>query len=342
MTIERRFLKGAQVRSRKGDKPGIEGIGAVYNQEYDNGWFIETIKPGAFDDVLKQDPDVRCLFNHEPDNVLGRTKSKTLRVTDSPDGLRYDCDTDPNTRIGSDVRAMIERGDVDGCSISFAVGQDCWRDEFDANGKYVRSTREIEKFAALYDVGPVTFPAYSQTSVEARSAQWPSGIPAEIRSHVPTLRSDDPTKKVDGEQLTRHCFLLVGDPDKTDTWELPWKFSTDEKTKSHLRDALARFDQVKGFSDELLDAAWKKLVMLCGHYGIDVADKERPRSASPAGEHRDEEACSCDCAACQDGRCADCDCNDGCEAENCSNEDCRCNSAERSRRMRLRIAEASA
>lgn len=259
MQIERRFLKGAQVRSKGGDKPGIEGVGAVYDQEYDNGWFIETVKPGAFDDVLKEDPDVRCLFNHEPDNVLGRTKSKTLRITDSPDGLRYDCDTDPNTRIGSDVRAMVERGDVDGCSISFVVGQASWRDEFDEKGNWVKSTRIIEKFAALFDVGPVTFPAYSQTSVQARAAQWPSGVSAEIRSHVPALR--------------------VGEPPSG-------------------------------------------------------------RSGTPARTQR-AQGCDCACAACQDGRCADCDCNDGCDAENCSNEDCRCDSAERSLRLRARMTEAT-
>ena len=57
------------------------------------------------------------------------------------------------------------------------------------------------------------------------------------------LKNAAKTKEIDGEHLTAGDFVYVGDPDKTDTWSLPWHFSTDEKTKSHLRDALARFDQ---------------------------------------------------------------------------------------------------
>jgi HK97 family phage prohead protease len=187
--IERRVLKGTEIRAKQGDKPGIEGVGAVFNQQYDNGWFIETMKPGAFDRAISEAQDVRCLFNHDPNNVLARTKSGTLRLAIASDGLHFDCDTD-STGIASDVRAMIARGDVDGCSISFIVRKDTWSDEFDAKGDYVQSTRTIED-VDLFDVGPVTFPAYTQTSVGARS-MWPDGIPAEVRSHVPGLREGAP------------------------------------------------------------------------------------------------------------------------------------------------------
>ncbi len=279
--IERRFIQGAQIRSKRGETPGIEGVAAVYNQTYDTGWFIETIKPGAFARALQEKQDVRCLFNHDPNNLLARTKSGTLRMTDASDGLHYDADTDPNTTMGRDVAAMIERGDLDGCSFSFNVRGDVWRHERDEDGKGETTYRDITDLD-LFDVGPVTFPAYTQTSVGVRGdarSLWPEGVPAEVRSHVPTLRSmDDTTKKVDGEELTPDCFLLVGDPDKTDTWALPWKFSTAEKTRSHLRDALARFDQVEGYSEEARSKAWTKLLMLADHYGIDVADKAMPRS----------------------------------------------------------------
>jgi Escherichia/Staphylococcus phage prohead protease len=82
-------------------------------------------------------------------------------------------------------------------------------------------------------------------------------------------------KRVDGEDLTSDCFLIVGDPDDTSTWKLPWKFSTNEKTKSHLRNALARFNQLKGVSDE--DKAWKKLVKLCKQYDIEVSEENSLR-----------------------------------------------------------------
>lgn len=196
--IERRFLKGGSLQTRAKDetradeKPGITGIGAVYNQIYDNGWYLETMKPGAFTRAITEPQDVRSLFNHEPDNLLGRTKSGTLRISDTSDGLSFDCDINPASHIGSDVLAMISRGDIDGCSISFVVRKASWTDEIDANGSYVSSTRTIED-VDLYDVGPVTFPAYTQTSVDARTdarTLWPAGIPREIRSHVPALEAE--------------------------------------------------------------------------------------------------------------------------------------------------------
>jgi HK97 family phage prohead protease len=316
MPIERRFIKGGSIRSTKGDKPGIAGVAAVYTQAYDTGYFSETIAPGAFTRALSEKQDVRCLFNHDPNQLLGRTKSGTLRMEDSPDGLKFDCDTDPNTTAGRDVPAMIDRGDVDGCSFSFNVRKDTWSDEFDDTGRYVTSHRVIDDLD-LFDVGPVTYPAYTDTSVGARS-NWPDGVPAEVRSHVPALRSDEEqTKKVDGESLTRDCFLLVGDPDKTATWDLPWKFSTAEKTKSHLRDALSRFNQVEGFSDELLAKAWTKLLMLCDHYGIDVAEKEQPRSSRSA-----DEACDCDCDPCKAGNC------EGCTVTDCDDPNCDCDASQ--------------
>lgn len=185
--MERRFIKGASIRAVKGDKPGIAGIGVVYNQVYDTGWFKETVKPGACARVLSESQDVRSLFNHDVNQLLGRTKSGTLRLQDTADGFAFDCDTDPGTSVGRDVAAMIERGDIDGCSFSFNVRKDTWSDEFDANGRYVSTTRTIEDID-MFDIGPVTFPAYTQTSVGMRSA-WPEGVPVEHRAHIDTLRA---------------------------------------------------------------------------------------------------------------------------------------------------------
>jgi len=334
--IERRFIRGSQLRAKTGNKPGIAGVASVYNQQYDTGWMVETIRPGAFTRVLGESPDVRCLFNHDPNNLLGRTRSGTLRLADANDGLHFECDTDAESRIGADVQRMVGRGDLDGCSFGFTVAKQSWREEKNDKGEFVYY-RDIEEIDELFDVGPVTYPAYAGTSVGARSAMWPQGIPTEVRSHVPALRSEsEQTKRVDDEDLTRDCFLLVGDPDKTDTWELPWKFSTAEKTKNHLRDALARFNQVEGFSEEALKKAWKKLVMLCDHYGIDVSDKKMPRSKRD--EQDGDGECSCPCDSCQSGDCEDCDC-DGCDSENCGDEDCRCGEDRQRMRMRLRLAQ---
>lgn len=281
-TIERRFVKGAQVRAKSGDKPGIEGYAAMFNEAYDSGWFIETIKPGAFTRALKEGQDVRCLFNHNPDNLLARSKSDTLRMSEDSTGLHYDADLNTDTTIGADVRSMIERGDIDGCSFAFSVNKQIWREEKDASGHMVQY-RDIEDLD-LFDVGPVTYPAYEGTSVSARSL-WPAGVPEEVRSHVAEFRDDDPHKTVDGEVLRADAFLIVGDAKDPETWHLPWKFSTDEKTKSHLRDALARFDQVQGVDADVKDAAKKRLIELCKEHGIDVADTEK-NSVDAAEEKR--------------------------------------------------------
>jgi ATP-dependent protease ClpP protease subunit len=83
------------------------------------------------------------------------------------------------------------------------------------------------------------------------------------------------TKRVANEDLTAACFIYVGDPDKTDTWKLPWHFSSEEKTVSHLRNALARFDQAEIPEDHKAEC-WAKLVRLCKEHGIDV-EAEKPK-----------------------------------------------------------------
>lgn len=198
--MERRFLKGAQVRAKAGDKPGIEGYAAVFNEEYvlyeDTGMrMVETIAAGAFSDVLAQ--DVRCLFNHEPDNVLGRTTNKTLRLAEDDKGLSYDNDLDTRTTIAQNVQAFIERGDVTGCSFAFTVDQQSWRESQAQDGKMTIYSRVIEKIGMLYDVGPVTYPAYEATSVSPRSQEMRSrilsmeGLPAELRSRLMKRDADD-------------------------------------------------------------------------------------------------------------------------------------------------------
>jgi HK97 family phage prohead protease len=194
-TRERRFISGAGLRAAEGATPGIQGVAAVYSQQYDTGWYVESIMPGAFTRALVEQQDVRCLFNHDVNQILARTKNGTLRLADSTAGLKFEADTDPATSVGRDVPAMISRGDIDGCSFSFNVRMASWRDEYDANGNYVQSYREIED-VDLFDVGPVTFPAYTATSVDLKAARaavgeleqahglWPEGLPADVRRYV--------------------------------------------------------------------------------------------------------------------------------------------------------------
>lgn len=199
MKIERRFIKGAEVRALDGSagSPSIAGYAAVFNEFYtlyeddgaafgDNGLIVrETITPGAFDPVM--DNDVRCLFNHDADNVLGRSTNGTLAMGQDAKGLEFVNAMD-ETRIGKDVHAFIKRGDVTGCSFAFTVEDDpnAWVEDVSPTGQ-LRFTRTIRKMKRLYDVGPVTYPAYEQTSVDARklitelrSANSASDIPEAI------------------------------------------------------------------------------------------------------------------------------------------------------------------
>ena len=92
-------------------------------------------------------------------------------------------------------------------------------------------------------------------------------------------KAEAKTKRVAGEDLPSSAFLIVGDPDDTSTWKLPVEFSSKSKTKSHLRNALARFNQLKDVSESQKKSAWTKLKRLCRENGIEVTDGEKAGKA---------------------------------------------------------------
>lgn len=134
---------------------------------------VERIMPGTFDRALKEKDDVRGLFNHDPSLVLGRTSANTMDLSIDKRGLRYDI-RPGDTTIGKDVVEHIARGDVTGSSFAFRITDETWRTEDDVE---IREIRGVE----LFDVGPVTFPAYTgaDTGVrdEARASydKWKAG-----------------------------------------------------------------------------------------------------------------------------------------------------------------------
>src|ERR1041385_7219882 len=127
-TQERRALKEA-IEIREADSNAtISGYAAVYNQEsVIGGMFREQIAPGAFDAAIKSD-DVRALFNHDPNYVLGRTTNGTLALSADQRGLRYDVPLNMDDPDAQRVGAKIKRGDVDGWSFGFIVEEDRWQD----------------------------------------------------------------------------------------------------------------------------------------------------------------------------------------------------------------------
>lgn len=172
---EERRVAAGRVELREGTADGsigtIEGVAAVVGRETVIGsgfWaFREVIMPGAFKEAINGG-DVRALFNHDPNLLLGRTESSTLRIKEDKTGLRYDVDL-PDTVTGRDVQTLIKRGDVSGSSFAFTVEDDGeeWDDSEVKSGKL--PLRKIMRVAELYDVSPVTYPAYPDTSVSARS-----------------------------------------------------------------------------------------------------------------------------------------------------------------------------
>lgn len=166
-TEERRVVTVEDFRASTNDSGEkiIEGYAAVFDKPAEIGWFTEVVKPSAFNQTLKMKADVRALFNHDKNYVLGRTKSGTLSLSVDKVGLRFKVVL-PETQIAQDLYVSIERGDISQCSFGFQAVQDKWTYETDEDGneKALRELIEVK----LFDVSPVTFPAYDQTSVTAR------------------------------------------------------------------------------------------------------------------------------------------------------------------------------
>jgi HK97 family phage prohead protease len=157
--IETRFLPAEMRVASDGAIEGYAAVFGVWSEVL--GWFRERIRAGAFAKTAKE-ADVRALFNHDSNYVLGRTRSGTLELKEDKKGLFFRV-LPPDTQWAADLRTSIGREDIDQASFQF----DAIREDWDWNVDPVE--RELIE-AKLYDVSVVTFPAYPQTSVQARSA----------------------------------------------------------------------------------------------------------------------------------------------------------------------------
>ena len=141
----------------------IEGYFALYEQETElfDGVY-EIITKGAFDNTLNN--DIRALWNHNSQYVLGRSKNGSLEMKADDKGL-FGTIKLPNTQYAQDLHELVQRGDIDQCSFGFNIlGEDL---EELANGGYRWRINEID----LHEISVVTFPAYENTTVQARSKQ---------------------------------------------------------------------------------------------------------------------------------------------------------------------------
>lgn len=141
----------------------ISGYFSVFNSEYEIcPGATESIAETAFDQTLSG--DIRCLIDHESRLVLGRTKAGTLALKVDSRGLWGEVKINPKDQDAMNLYERVKRGDVDQCSFGF----DILEEEFEDRGNTVHWTiKKVE----LYEVSVVTFPAYEDTSVSARSKQ---------------------------------------------------------------------------------------------------------------------------------------------------------------------------
>ncbi len=124
--------------------------------------FKEIVRKGTFTETIKLD-DIRALFNHDPNFVLGRNKAGTLELEEDEIGLRVVI-TPPDTSWANDLIKNLRRGDISQMSIGFIVLEDTWGTQ---DGIDIREIKKVQ----LFDVSIVTYPAYTQTDVGVRAME---------------------------------------------------------------------------------------------------------------------------------------------------------------------------
>lgn len=176
--------------------PTIRGHAAVFNiLSAEMYGFREVIAAGAFATAIVED-DVRALWNHNPDMPIGRNRAKptpTLRMAEDAIGLGVEIDL-PENDWGRNAHVSIARGDVSQMSFAFKVVDQEWRTEGEIDIRTIKKVR-------LFDVSPVTYPAYPETDVALRAL---ADLAAEGKRH----RQDPEAWRVEHEQRRARLALL--------------------------------------------------------------------------------------------------------------------------------------
>lgn len=179
--LERRSGKVREFRQTEEGK--IVGYAAVFDETTNiGGMFDEVIRSGAFKRPIKEGQDVRALWNHDPNFVLGRTTAGTLKLEEDRKGLWIEIDP-PNTQVAHDLMESMRRGDVDSMSFAFRAVEETWTERKDE--LTLRELKDVD----LYDISPVCYPAYEGTSVGLRSAE------AVYNDHLNSLEQQEPPEE---------------------------------------------------------------------------------------------------------------------------------------------------
>ena len=166
--MEQRILQMKDMKTREENgKRYLEGYFAVFGEPYQvwDGW-VETIERGAFARYLASGEDVKVLWNHDSNIVLGSTGNSTAALREDETGLFGSVEINEADQEAVNGYARVSRGDVTGCSFGFDIArQEEWWDE---DGVYHTKITEVDP---LYEVSPCTFPAYKATSISARNQE---------------------------------------------------------------------------------------------------------------------------------------------------------------------------
>ena len=195
-----------EIRQNADGSRSISGYAATFNDlSQDLGNFRERIQAGAFAQSLKDNPDVLCLYAHDPSQLLGRVASGTLQIAEDDKGLRFTCKL-PDTSTARDLIALMQRSDISSMSFGFSVVEDDWKQAPD--GTLIRTLLQV----VLHEISVVPQPAYTSTSVDLRS------MPAEFRKLV---QRDDNDNEDEGSDTGCDCDCEACKAGKCDECDNP-------------------------------------------------------------------------------------------------------------------------
>lgn len=259
--IEIRATNSTPVVSQ--DSRTVEGYAVVFNSHSEDLGFYETINPAAITEDVLMRSDVFCLFNHDQDKVLARSKYGTgsLQLQLDEQGLKYTFQA-PNTDLGDELLEYLRRGDIDSSSFAFTVstdeGSEVW-----TTGTDGRQYREILKIDSLHDVSPVWTPAYSSTSVSQRTLD-----------KLNQLREMQDEKEKEVQEETVEKTDEVQEDKEVPTQEEVEKKNTDTEDKDVQEE-----DTVEKSDEEVQDEDKDK------DNDVEGEDKEETRSARTTHKH---------------------------------------------------------
>jgi len=185
MKEKRKAIEFRAITTDDGKLRKITGYAAVFGKASEDMGFVEYIEKGAFREALKKS-DARALFNHDTDTLpLGRQSAGTLTLREDDTGLYFEI-TPPDTQQARDLMTSIDRGDIKEASFGFSVDEDKW----DYSDK-ITWKRTITKIREIYDISPVVFAAYNDTTVALRKMEEAKKTAGPLTDEAE--RADDPS-----------------------------------------------------------------------------------------------------------------------------------------------------